>query len=63
MAKITVRVSPKGEVVIKTEGFHGQTCKNASAFIEKALGKKTSDDETAEAFDEVNESTNEELTA
>lgn len=49
MAKvIKMQVSPEGEITITTEGFKGKECLKATAALEKALGKKTSDQPTAE---------------
>ncbi len=49
MAKqILMEVSPEGEIKITTSGFKGTECLKATAELEKALGKKTSDQPTAE---------------
>lgn len=49
MAKqIQMRVSPEGEIVITTSGYKGTECLKATESLEKALGKKTSDQPTAE---------------
>ena len=39
MRTIEIRVSPKGESQVETKGFTGQQCREASKFIESALGK------------------------
>jgi hypothetical protein len=53
MAKvIKMKVSPEGEITITTEGFKGKECRAATAALEKALGKKTSDQPTAEMKDQ-----------
>jgi hypothetical protein len=44
---IEITVTPTGETKVQTKGFIGQTCKLASAFLEKALGLVTSDKDTA----------------
>jgi len=36
--KIEITVSPEGATSIKTSGFTGSACKDASRFIERALG-------------------------
>ncbi|MEZ6096887.1 MAG: DUF2997 domain-containing protein [Pirellulaceae bacterium] len=41
---IEVTVSPNGETKVETNGFTGSDCKDASRFIESALGQMT--DET-----------------
>ena len=38
MPKIIIDCLPNGEVKIKTEGFQGQSCKDASKVFEQALG-------------------------
>ena len=39
MKTIEVTVSPKGETQVETKGFTGSGCREASKFIESALGK------------------------
>ena len=46
--KIEVIISPSGETKIETKGFAGSECREASKFIEQALGKQTSEQLTAE---------------
>lgn len=45
---IEIIVSPTGETKIETKGFTGSECRQASAFIEKALGSRISERQTAE---------------
>ena len=45
---IEIIVSPKGETSVQTKGFIGGTCREASKFIEEALGKRTGEQLTAE---------------
>ena len=45
---IEVIVSPTGETKVETKGFTGAECRDASKFIEQALGKQTSEQLTAE---------------
>lgn len=45
---IEIIVSPKGEATVTTKGFTGSSCKEASKFIEQALGQQTSERLTAE---------------
>ena len=35
---IEITVSPKGETTVQTRGFQGGSCRDASRFIEQALG-------------------------
>lgn len=45
---IEIIVSAAGETTVQTKGFTGSSCREASKFIEKALGEKTSETLTAE---------------
>jgi hypothetical protein len=45
---IEVIVSPTGETNIETKGFTGSSCRDASRFIEKALGHTAGEQLTAE---------------
>ncbi len=45
---IEIIVSPKGETSVQTKGFIGSTCREASKFIEEALGRRTGEQLTAE---------------
>jgi hypothetical protein len=48
LKKIIVAISPTGETTVKTTGYFGKTCKEASAWIKKALGTTTSEKDTPE---------------
>jgi hypothetical protein len=50
MPKIIVTVSATGQSVIKTEGYAGRSCQEASRFIEQALGKRTGEQLTGEFY-------------
>lgn len=41
--QIIVIIAPDGSTKVETKGFQGSSCKDASAFIEKALGVKESE--------------------
>jgi len=45
---IEIIVSPKGEAIVTTKGFAGSSCREASKFIEQALGQRTDERLTAE---------------
>jgi hypothetical protein len=45
---IEVIVSPNGETKVETKGFTGSECRDASKFIEQALGQRTDEQLTAE---------------
>ena len=46
--KIEIIVSPKGETQVQTKGFAGSSCRDASRFIEQALGQRTGEQLTGE---------------
>ena len=45
---IEIIVSPTGETRLETKGFTGEECKEASKFVEEALGVKQVEQVTAE---------------
>lgn len=45
---IEVIVLPNGETKAETKGFAGGTCRDASRFLEQALGQQMSEQLTAE---------------
>jgi len=45
---IEITVDPKGETTVQTRGFAGSECREASKFIEQALGQRTAETLTAE---------------
>ena len=45
---IEIVVSPTGETTVQTKGFAGSSCRDASRFIEGALGKRTGEQLTPE---------------
>lgn len=45
---IEITVGPKGETTVQTKGFIGGECRDASRFVEQALGQKTAETLTAE---------------
>ena len=48
MTTIEIIVSPGGEVRLETKGFQGSTCRDASRFLERALGSPTGEQLTPE---------------
>lgn len=46
--QVIVEISPTGEVSVKTQGFTGATCKQATKALEAALGNTLKDDHTRE---------------
>jgi hypothetical protein len=47
---IEITVSPKGETRVETKGFSGGECREASRFVEQALGARTAEALTAEFY-------------
>jgi len=47
---IEITVSPQGETRLETKGFAGSSCRDASRFLEQALGAKLSDEVTPEFY-------------
>lgn len=45
---IEIIVSPSGETRLETQGFQGGACRDASRFVEHALGQRTSEQLTAD---------------
>ena len=41
--KIIITVSPTGETTVQTHGYTGPACKDASRFLEDAIGEKTAE--------------------
>jgi hypothetical protein len=47
---IEIIVTPDGQSRVETKGFAGNACREASQFIEQALGKRTGEQLTAEFY-------------
>ncbi len=45
---IEITVGPKGEATVRTRGFAGPECREASRYVEQALGRRTAEAFTAE---------------
>jgi hypothetical protein len=45
---IEIIVAPNGQPTVKTRGFSGASCRDASRFLEQALGKVAEEKLTAE---------------
>ena len=50
MKTIEITVSPTGETKVETRGFTGGECRDASRFVELALGSRTAETLTAEYY-------------
>ena len=47
---IEITVDPQGQVTVETRGYAGRSCRQGSAFLEKALGQVTREKVTAEFY-------------
>ena len=45
---IEITVTPEGKTSVQTLGFNGPSCREASRFVEEALGQRTGEQLTAE---------------
>jgi hypothetical protein len=45
---IEIAVDPQGQAKVETKGFSGSECREASRFVEQALGRTTAETLTAE---------------
>ena len=52
MKTIEIVVDPKGGTVVRTRGFEGPECREASRFVEQALGAKRAETLTPEFYQE-----------
>lgn len=50
MKTIEITVSPAGQTSVETKGFSGSECRQASEFLEKALGQRTGEQLTGEFY-------------
>lgn len=48
MKTIEIVVTPTGQTKVQTQGFTGSSCREASQFLEQALGSRVSETLTAE---------------
>ena len=48
MRTIEIIVTPEGKTTVQTLGFTGPSCRDASRFLEHALGQRTAEQVTAE---------------
>lgn len=50
MKTIEITVDPKGNARVETKGFGGESCRDASKFVETALGKAAGETFTGEYY-------------
>jgi hypothetical protein len=53
MKTIEIVVAPDGGTTVQTKGFVAGECRDASRFVETALGRSTDDRPTAEGFQAI----------
>ncbi len=56
--QIIIVIDAAGEATIQTKGYTGPACKDASRFIEEALGEKTAEQLTPEYHQQPNTTKN-----
>ena len=54
---IEIIVKPDGQTIVETKGFTGESCRDASRFIEQAMGKRESEQLTAEFYQQAPQQT------
>ena len=50
---IELIVSPQGETKLETKGFAGSSCRQATQFLEQALGKVANEQLTSEFYAQI----------
>ena len=50
MKTIEITVAPRGQIKVETRGFTGGECREASRFIEQALGQRIDEKLTTEFY-------------
>jgi len=50
MRTIEIVVAPDGQTTVQTKGFQGSSCRDASRFIEQAIGNPTGEKLTSELY-------------
>lgn len=50
MKTIEIIISPEGQATVQTKGFQGASCREASRFIEQAIGNPTGEKLTSEFY-------------
>lgn len=51
--RIEILIGPQGETTVRTRGVAGPSCREASRFLEQALGPRTGEALSAEFFQSV----------
>lgn len=56
MKTIEITVTPNGQTQVETKGFEGSSCRQASEFLQRALGRTTGERLTADFYTTQSES-------
>jgi hypothetical protein len=51
--QIEILITPEGKATVQTVGFVGESCRQASRFLEEALGPRLAENLTAEFHQEL----------
>jgi hypothetical protein len=51
MKKIEIVIDPQGKATVQTKGFIGTACREASRFLEQALGRRVAELLTGEFYE------------
>jgi hypothetical protein len=54
---IEIVISPTGQSRVETKGFQGSACRDASRFLEVAIGARVAEQQTAEFYSADNTAT------
>ncbi|MCH7687345.1 MAG: DUF2997 domain-containing protein [Planctomycetes bacterium] len=61
MKIVEIIISPSGETKVETKGFAGAECREASRFIEEALGKRIGEKLTGEFHQRTSQQSNQQV--
>lgn len=56
MKTIEITVTPNGQTQVETKGFEGSSCRQASEFLERALGRTIDEQLTSDFYTTQSES-------
>ena len=59
MTSVIITIKQDGKAVVEAVGYYGTSCKDASRFIEKALGQKQAETFKPEYYTTTNTNTSE----
>lgn len=50
MTTIEITITPNGQTIAETKGFKGASCRQASEFLSRSLGRQTSEQLTSDFY-------------